>query len=275
MNTLPVTMTFSPFRMLAVCVVLTPSACGGGGEDRESDSQTTATSPTATTLSGTLGETNDPTNETASGTEDSTTEGPTTSETEPTTSDPTSETTDSGSQTDPTDPTDPTDVTTDSGCGACDEPNQTCVDNECILSCQGQDPDPCGPDEVCDVISGACKLPEDSCTLAGPYEACDGQQCGPGTVCDGQGSCLAVAPCAVSECTSEGVCWGAFCSCTRNDNCDVPPDLEALNGPFSTEIVDLEFVDDCTAWMATLRSGTDFVRRLETDGTVTEWAGVS
>jgi len=55
----------------------------------------------------------------------------------------------------------------------------------------------------------------------------------------------------------------------------VPPDLDALNGSFSTEIVDLEFADDCTAWMATLRSGTDYVRRLETDGTVTEWAGVS
>ncbi len=40
-------------------------------------------------------------------------------------------------------------------------------------------------------------------------------------------------------------------------------------------IAGLDFADDCTAWMVTLRSGTDFLRRLRPDGELTEWAGVA
>ena len=141
--------------------------------------------------------------------------------------------------------------------------------------CQGQDPDPCQPDEVCNVITGECSPPDNLCTLSGDYSECGDVMCGPGSVCDGQGSCIPIAPCGNVACTSEDLCWGTECNCSRYNSCDSEPDLEGLNGPFSSLIADLEFADDCTAWMVTLRSGTDYVRRLETDGTLTEWAGVS
>ncbi|MBA3549908.1 MAG: hypothetical protein H0T76_25810 [Nannocystis sp.] len=159
-------------------------------------------------------------------------------------------------------------------CVACDQPNQQCVLGECVTSCQGQGPDACDPGQVCDVISGMCKDPADGCVLAGPDVACGASQCGPGSVCDGQGACLPIAPCAGVACTDDGGCWGSLCACERPKSCEEPA-LELLNGPFSTEITALDFSDDCTAWMVTLRSGTDYLRRLEPDGTLTEWPGVS
>lgn len=160
-------------------------------------------------------------------------------------------------------------------CLFCDGPNQVCVDDECVTTCQGQDPDPCGPDQVCDVISGECRDPAAACTLAGDIEPCGGSSCGPGSVCDGEGACVPIAPCADVVCLADGNCWGQFCSCERQVDC-TPPTAEQLNEPlFSEEISDLEFADDCTAWMVTLRSGTDFLRRLETDGTITSWGGVA
>lgn len=159
-------------------------------------------------------------------------------------------------------------------CLFCDAPNQRCEDDQCVTTCQGQEPDPCGPAEVCDVMSGECRDPDAACTLAGGYEPCDGQQCGPGSVCNGQGACVPVAPCGDVACLPEGPCWGTFCSCERAIDCAPPSEVD-LNGPFAVEIGDLEFADDCTAWMVTLRSGTDYVRRLLPDGTLTEWPGVS
>jgi hypothetical protein len=166
------------------------------------------------------------------------------------------------------------DSTGPGGCDACIAPNQQCVDGECVTLCQGQDPDPCGPDQVCDVISGACKDPDAACVLAGPAVDCGAARCGPGSVCDGQGACVPIAPCADVACTAAQDCWGRLCACERPSECDDPA-LELLNGPFSSEITALDFADDCTAWMVTLRSGTDYLRRLRPDGEVTEWPGVS
>ncbi|MCA9661263.1 MAG: hypothetical protein KC486_23190 [Myxococcales bacterium] len=143
-----------------------------------------------------------------------------------------------------------------------------------MTSCQGQDPDPCGPDQVCDVISGECKDPEAQCTLAGATQACDGKVCGPGSVCDGLGECVPIAPCASVDCTDEGQCWGSLCSCTREIECE-EPSAALLNGQFSTDIGGLDFADDCAAWMVTLRSGTDYVRKLTPEGDLTTWAGVA
>lgn len=159
-------------------------------------------------------------------------------------------------------------------CLFCDAPNQQCEGDQCVTTCQGQLPDPCGPAQVCDVMSGECRDPEAPCTVAGDSEPCDGRQCGPGSVCDGQGACIPVAPCGDVACLPTGECWGTFCACERTIDC-TPPAVDALNGPFAVEISGLEFADDCTAWMVTLRSGTDYVRRLTPDGTLTEWAGVS
>lgn len=173
-------------------------------------------------------------------------------------------------------PPDGTSSSSDGGdpCLFCDAPNQECIDGQCVTTCQGQQPDPCGPAQVCDVASGECHDPDAACTLAGAPEPCDGQQCGPGSVCNGQGACIPVAPCGDVTCLPSGQCWGTYCACERTIGCAPPTELE-LNGPFSTEIGGLEFADDCTAWMVTLRSGTDYVRRLTPDGTLTEWAGVS
>lgn len=179
---------------------------------------------------------------------------------------------DSGSEATSVDP----DSTGDGeGCLFCDAPNEQCIDDQCVVTCHGQTPDPCGPAQVCDVISGACVDAGATCSLSGAATACGAGSCGPGTVCNDQGGCLPIAPCADVACLDDGTCWGTSCSCERNHACAVEPDATALNGPFSTQIGDLEFEDDCTAWMVTLRSGVDFVRRLQTDGTLTEWAGVS
>jgi hypothetical protein len=124
------------------------------------------------------------------------------------------------------------------------------------------------------VISGECKDPGASCSLAGGNEACEGKNCGPGSVCDGLGECVPIAPCASVQCTDGGECWGSLCSCTREVDCE-DPSADLLNGPFSTEIGGLDFADDCTAWMVTLRSGTDYLRKLTPEGELTIWDGVS
>ncbi len=255
---------------LPLCVVL--AGCGGGGMDATDSATTTTTTvgtnPTTTDTSTTDGsdsESTETSGEPSGSQTASETEG--TSETDPTTEGPTT-----AGETEDTNETDPT---TAGGCDACDEPNQVCIDNECVTTCHGQVPDPCGPDQVCDVVSGECQDLDAACVVAGDTFTCGDQDCGPGTVCNGEGTCIAVAPCHQVECTSEGLCWGQQCACERTHDCPETPDVEQLNGPFSTEIGDLEFADDCTAWMVTLRSGTDYVRRLETDGTLTEWAGVS
>jgi len=243
-------------------------ACGDDGT-RASASDPLPTGPTGDASSGTV---------TGGGlsTGTATSEGP------PTSTDPsgdsdtaTTATTATSTTTSTTTATSTTATTATTGgdpCAGCDQPNQQCLLGECVTGCQGQDT--CGPGQVCDVISGLCKDPADGCVLAGPDLACDARTCGPGSVCDGQGGCLPIAPCADVACTDAGACWGTLCACERPKSCEEPT-LEQLNGPFSTEITALDFSDDCTAWMVTLRSGTDYLRRLAPDGTLTEWPGVS
>jgi hypothetical protein len=164
-------------------------------------------------------------------------------------------------------------TTSPAGCDDCGAPNQQCVDGQCVTGCQGQDPDPCPMGQVCDVVSGECHAPADACTLAGASEPCGAQSCGPGSVCDGMGACVPVAPCAGVVC-SDTACWGSGCACERPKECTDPP-LEALNGPFSEKLMGMDFADDCTAYMVTLRDGTDYLRRLRPEGELTEWPGVS
>lgn len=170
-------------------------------------------------------------------------------------------------------------ASTDSGgdtgdpCLFCDSVEDLCLGGECVPRCSGVSPDPCGPAQVCDVITGQCHDPAQACTLAGETTACGDMRCGPGSICDGAGACIPYAPCAGVVCRDDGSCWGQACSCERPSDC-VPPTAEALNGPFSHMVSDLAFADDCTAWMVTI-TGWDFVRRLTPDGMLTEWPGVS
>ncbi|MFV8749354.1 hypothetical protein ACNOYE_02255 [Nannocystaceae bacterium ST9] len=138
--------------------------------------------------------------------------------------------------------------------------------------CQG-DPMACEPGTVCDVISGDCVPPETACTLAGPSVECGDVQCGPGSVCDDQGACIPIAPCGQVAC--EGAqCWGDACVCDRQISCNTAT-AELLNGSFATDIFGLDFADDCNAWMVTLRSGTDYLRRMTPAGDLTEWPGIA
>lgn len=163
---------------------------------------------------------------------------------------------------------------TGAGCAGCVEPNQACVADQCVSSCQGRAPDPCGAGEVCDVISGECKALGSDCTLAGPSEACGEMSCGPGSVCDGLGECLAIAPCGAVVCTSEGACWGDLCGCERPPSCDDPA-IELINGPFSADISGIDFADDCTAWAVTLSGGQEFLRKLTPAGALDSWGGIN
>ncbi len=255
-------------RAAAAALALALPACSGDDGRGDSDSDATTVTTTSSTTAGastagtadTVGASTGTTN--ATGASATTTDSTVTSATSDGS---TGQTTTSGG----------------SACGEpgyCDQPNQICDerDDSCVTLCQGQDPDPCGPAQVCDVISGECKDAEAACALAGDYDECGDNHCGPGTTCDGMGACIPIAPCFAATCADDGMCWGTGCSCARAHECgDQLPDEDLLNGPFSTEITDLEFADDCTAWMVTLRSGTDYVRRLRPDGELTEWAGVS
>jgi hypothetical protein len=248
-------------------------ACGGDG------ARTSDTDPQPTASTGAGSSSGDASGE--SGVSSSTSEGPPTSSESAsgTTTDTTTDPTTSGSDTTTgtTGTTGTTTTTTTTGgelCVGCDQPNQQCILGECVTSCQGEGPDACPPGQVCDVIGGTCKDPADACLLAGPDVACGASKCGPGSACDDQGVCLPIAPCADVACKDDGTCWGTLCTCERPKSCTEPA-LELLNGPFSTEITALDFADDCTAWMVTLRSGTDYLRRLEPNGTLTEWPGVS
>lgn len=233
-------------------------AAGCGGDDGNADGATAPTTvqPTQTPGTTSLTEVAETTADVPTG---PTSQDPSTSTGPTPTSEPLTTTSSSSS--------------TGGGCGACNEPNQQCVDGACETTCQGQDPDPCGPTDVCDVISGTCKPAADACVLAGPTVACGDQQCGPGTVCDGQSTCLAVSPCAVATCTSDGLCWGGSCQCERGVTCQDPA-ADALNGTFALDLFGLDFSDDCTAWGVTVSGGQEFVRRLLPDGTLTTWGAI-
>jgi hypothetical protein len=233
-------------RKLLLVTLIT--ACGA--DDTADDTANTSTLPPPTQSAGTTSDT--PT---------STGDAPTTAAA--TSIDPASTSTSSSD----------TGTTSTAGCGACNEPNQQCIDDVCVTGCQGQDPDPCGPAQVCDVVSGECVDPGTACAVAGPSELCGDSVCAAGTVCDGQGACLAVAPCGLETCTSQGVCWGSACQCERGVTCSDPA-TDLLNGPFSAHLFGLDFADDCTAWGVTISGGQEFVRRLTSAGEYTVWGAI-
>ncbi|MDC0720254.1 hypothetical protein [Nannocystis bainbridge] len=254
-------MNFATSRPPIAAAFLVLAACGDDGRATATD-VTTANATATTTM--TTGATPTSTGEPDTGTDSA---SDTAAPTGTTTVDPPTSTTGT------TEPAQTT-STTAAGCGACAQPNQLCVDDVCVTSCQGQGPDACPEGQVCDIISGECHAESDPCTLAGLETTCADLSCGPGSTCDGVGACVPVAPCADVACTDDGHCWGTLCGCERVVECQEPT-AEQLNGPFSTEIGGIDFADDCNAWMVTLRSGPDYVRRLKPDGELTQWTGVA
>jgi hypothetical protein len=162
----------------------------------------------------------------------------------------------------------PTMVTDPTGCGRCDTPLEQCVDGECVAGCQGQGDAGCG-DQRCDVVTGQCVPDGTACAVTGPAVDCGGVTCAGGSVCDGQGQCLPVAPCIDVVC-STSACWGAACECERAAGCSDPAGA-AMNGPFSADISGLDFSDDCDAWAVTVSGGQEFVRRLTPAGELTTY----
>jgi hypothetical protein len=222
--------------LLSLLPLLLPLACGGDDGRGTDEAASDSTSSDSTS--------DDNGSESASSTGE-TDVGETTASTDTTSESSTSDTSTSESSTDTT--------TGDSGC-------------------QG-DPEACVDPQECDVISGECVDPGSACTLTGEPVQCGDMFCGPGSVCDDQGGCIPIAPCGNVECEGEQ-CWGSACICERAINCTTAT-AEQLNGPFSTDIFGLDFADDCNAWMVTLRSGTDYLRRMTPAGELTEWPGVA
>jgi hypothetical protein len=116
----------------------------------------------------------------------------------------------------------------------------------------------------------------------------EGQRCGesgplclPGTECGLDGACAAAPPCSAAVCNDDrSVCWGRHCLSERPAGACTPAPLERMNmddflrggdgGAF-----DFELDDACNAYVVTMISGTDYLRQLSPDGTLSVWDGVT
>src|SRR5688572_29166638 len=119
--------------------VIAAALCGCGGDDGRADGDPTGPGPTSSGANTASAGDTDPADSLM-----------------PTTGEPGTATT-AGTATGATGSTGDTPTTTAGSstagleCTDCDDANQTCQDGQCITTCQGQDPSPCGADEVCDV----------------------------------------------------------------------------------------------------------------------------
>lgn len=162
-------------------------------------------------------------------------------------------------------------------------PGERCVDGACTAQCMHPDAAPCGDGAVCDVATGACVDEGTSGVLVGEGERCgdDGPRCLPGSECALDGECTAAPPCFATRCTEDrSVCWGHSCVTERPEGACAPADLERMNGDDFLRggdggAFDLEFDDACNAYAVTMISGTDYLRQLAPDGTLTVWDGVT
>ena len=171
---------------------------------------------------------------------------------------------------------------------SCVGAGKSCRKGACVDDCRPKEAGPCATGTTCDFTDGLCKDPKSPCFLPGDtFEECPGSSgskraCGAGTFCDGKGTCVpALAGCRDLECDETGRCWGANCACDRPPGVCTPAKLDDLNraefvGALATDrdgegAFDLDFDDICTAYVATMISGPDFLRQMTPDGTLTEW----
>ena len=103
-------------------------------------------------------------------------------------------------------------------------------------------------------------------------------------------ACVARLPCRSSTCQGKQ-CWGTECPCQRPAaKCSPAPlgqpgDKATLNDPLFSRcgtigtcnggIFDLDFDQECNAFGVTMISGQDFLRRIDSSGSITEWGGVT
>ena len=158
---------------------------------------------------------------------------------------------------------------------------ERCVGARCVAECGAPDAEPCASGDTCDFATGRCVASGTAGILTGVDEVCGARTCRPGTECALDGRCVAAPPCGATRCSADdSVCWGSGCASTRPAGACAPAPLDRLNaedfllggdgGAF-----DLEFDDACNAYAVTMISGTDYLRQLAPDGTLTVSAGVT
>ena len=162
-------------------------------------------------------------------------------------------------------------------CGAaCGPERAACGGGTCQPDCRLAGAATCPLGRTCDFTSGTCQAPTAACVLSGVFAFCGGRQCGPGTYCDPATSrCLPFGACREVTCDSTGRCWGRDCPCERPATC-AAPSLTALNtSPMRDGLVGVDIDDACNVYGSTVVGGTDYVRRMASDGTYAQFAGVS
>ncbi|MBI5516236.1 MAG: hypothetical protein HY909_20795 [Deltaproteobacteria bacterium] len=169
-------------------------------------------------------------------------------------------------------------------CGACATrcgPGERCAAGRCERDCRRVGAVACEAGSVCDFTDGQCRAPGALCLLAGEFRACGMQSCGPGTTCDPESNrCVAFTGCRGLSCDASGRCYGTDCPCRRPAGTCSTASLEALNradflGSGSEGAFGFDLDDACNAYIATLVSGPDFVRRLAPSGALTVWRSVT
>lgn len=169
---------------------------------------------------------------------------------------------------------------------SCAGAGRGCVAGACVDDCRPTGAGACAAGAACDFTDGLCKPAATACFLGGGFDACGGARCGPGTACNGNGSCVvATAGCTGISCDASGRCWGTGCPCERPAPSCAPAPLDQLNkaefvgspanGSNAEGAFDLDFDEICNAYAVTMISGPDYLRQLEPDGTLTTWTSTT
>jgi hypothetical protein len=129
--------------------------------------------------------------------------------------------------------------TVDDG-AVCDNPNEVCVNGECVPRCTLGQEFGCTDDTQCDQAAGICIdpkcagitcPPDETCRAGVCGHACDGIVCPHGIDCR-DGAC--VDPCATKSCSAGQVCVGGLClpgcNACGGVTCSAPLSCDAATG---------------------------------------------
>lgn len=157
----------------------------------------------------------------------------------------------------------------------------SCASGTCAADCGDPRSSPCASGDVCDFATGTCVATGTAGALVGEGVACGSARCLPGSECGLGDVCVAAPPCASMRCTPDrSTCWGTICERTRPVASCTPASIERMSMPDflrggDNGLVDLELDDACNVYGVTTISGTDYLRELAPDGTLTEHPGVT
>ena len=189
---------------------------------------------------------------------------------------------------------DATSDTSTPGCTAatCVEPGSGCHAGACVSDCRFRESTRCATGTACDFTDGKCRDEKSECYLPPKFEPCPApgfpmKQCGPGTLCDGKGTCMLSVGlgCTGNEAEADGRTWATGCPCGRPAPRCSTASLENLNkaefvgspvnGSDAEGAFDLDFDDVCTAYAVTMISGPDYLRQMTPDGMLTTWTSTT